>query len=61
MKLHSTPARGPLMTWVGAGLGITILGIVMIPVNVLTAVGVGCIIGGISVIVAAFMRNHDAD
>lgn len=45
-----------MSSWLVAGASLIVAGIVMIPFNVLTAVGIGCIIGGLSVIGSAYIR-----
>ncbi len=61
MTPSTTPTHGPAASWIGTGISLLIAGAVMIPFNVVTSVGIGCIIGGLSVIGAAFMRGTSED
>lgn len=53
--VHSS--KRPSSTWMAAGIVLIIAGLAMIPVNVVTPVGIGFIVGGLCVIGAAFCKG----
>lgn len=55
------PTHGPLSAWIATGVFLIVAGAAMLPSTTLISVGIGCIIGGFSVIGAAFMRNRADD
>lgn len=57
MQPSTFPSKSPLYSWQVTGASLTFLGLVLLPTILWTMVGIGCIIVGVGILTAAFIRS----
>ena len=58
MRPSTHPTHGPDSTWIAGGIISIAAGLAMVPFAVSISLGIGCIVGGVTAIAAAFVRNR---